>query len=144
MDAAALWLLEQEGRAMLTRLDLLKPFILNQPMVPAAALSRSAQIAVERYLARGRHALRSQIQDFLNKLHGTLRRAAPAEAQRQFSLLRLKFNEILSQFDIFSDALTQRGSNDIGVWLAGLDVLATDALALPDYYRAPPVVCYLD
>ncbi len=144
MDAAALWLLEQEGRAMLTRLDLLKPFMLHQPMVPAATLSRAAQIAVERYLATGRHALRSQIQSFLDKLHGTLRHAAPAEAQRQFSLLRLKFNEILSQFDIFSDALTQRGSNDIGVWLAGLDVIAADALTLPDYYQAPPVVCYLD
>lgn len=144
MDAAALWLLEQEGQAMLTRVDLLKPFALHQPMVPAAAISPSAQIAIDRYLAKERHVLRGQIHDFLDELRSTLRNASPVEAQRRFSLLRLKFNAALSQFDIFSDALTQRSSHDIGIWLAGLDIIANDALALPDYYHAPPVVCYLD
>lgn len=144
MDAAAIWLLKQEGRALFTRVNLLKPFALHQPMVPAAAISPSAQRAIERYLARERHALRSHIQDFLSALDGKLRDASPAEAQRQFSLLRLKFNAVLSQFDIFADALTQRSSHDIGVWLAGLDSIAADALALPGYYQAPPVICYLD
>jgi hypothetical protein len=30
------------------------------------------------------------------------------------------------------------------VWLSGLDVVSSDALALPGYYEAPPVICYLD
>ena len=30
------------------------------------------------------------------------------------------------------------------MWLSGLDVVAADALALPGYYDAPPVICYLD
>jgi hypothetical protein len=30
------------------------------------------------------------------------------------------------------------------VWLSGLDIVSADALALPGYYEAPPVICYLD
>jgi hypothetical protein len=76
-------------------------------------------------------------------------RASAAEAQRRFAYLRLKFNAVLTQFDLFSDVVTQRSESESGVWLSGLDVLSADALALrgPDhqpYYRAPPVVCYLD
>ncbi|MGH8614458.1 MAG: hypothetical protein ACREYF_21165 [Gammaproteobacteria bacterium] len=51
---------------------------------------------------------------------------------------------MLSQFDLFADALTQRSEHETGVWLSGLDVVAADALSLPDYYPSPPVVCYLD
>lgn len=41
--------------------------------------------------------------------------------------------------------LTLRSENETGVWLSGLDVVSTDALALPgEYYQAPPVICYLD
>lgn len=29
-------------------------------------------------------------------------------------------------------------------WLAGLDVAAEDVLALPAYYEAPPVMCFLE
>ncbi|MEW5755933.1 MAG: hypothetical protein AB1810_06475 [Pseudomonadota bacterium] len=73
------------------------------------------------------------------------RRATPAQAQRLFSLLRLRFNAVLTQFDLFNDALTQRSENEIGVWLSGLDVVSADALQLPGgYYDAPPVICYLD
>ena len=69
----------------------------------------------------------------------------PAEAQRRFALLRLRFNTMLSQFDIFADVMTQRSEHETGVWLSGLDAVAADALALPGgYYEAPPVVCYLD
>lgn len=145
MDSVALWLLAQEGRALLTRLARVKPFVLHEPMVPAAAISPSAQIAIEHYLEGGRRELRGKIHAFLRWLHGPEgRRATPAEAQRRFTLLRLRFNAALSQFDIFADVLTQRGSHELGVWLSGLDVVAADALALPDYYQAPPVVCYLD
>ena len=38
----------------------------------------------------------------------------------------------------------QRSEHEHGTWLGGLDVLAADALALPGYYDAPPVICYLD
>ena len=59
--------------------------------------------------------------------------------------MRLQFNVVLDQLDIFADVLTQRGEHANGVWLGGLDVAATNALALPGgYYHPPPVICYLD
>jgi hypothetical protein len=60
---------------------------------------------------------------------------SPADVQRRFTLLRLEFNSVISQFDTFSDAITQRSEHETGVWLSGLDVVAADALALPDFTK---------
>lgn len=143
---AATWLLEQEARALLTRLARVKPFALQETMVRAAAPARAAQTAIEHYLLAGRAEVRHQVVEFIGWLRTAAgRAAAPAEAQRRFTLLRLRFNAGLTQFDIFSDALTQRSESETGVWLAGLDVVAADALALPGgYYQTPPLLCYLD
>jgi hypothetical protein len=144
-DSFAAWMLAQEARALLTRLARVKPFVLHETMVPAATVSPAAQVAIERYLMAGRRALRQMVQRYVRwlKLEGQL--VSPAEAQRRFTFLRMRFNAVLSQFDIFADVLTQRSEHETGVWLSGLDVVAADALALPgDYYQAPPVICYLD
>ena len=83
-------------------------------------------------------------QEFLDWLKGEGRTASPEEAQRRFIFLRLKINAVLSQLDLFNHVITQRSENENGVWLSGLDVVSADALALPGYYEAPPVICYLD
>jgi hypothetical protein len=144
--ALSLQLLSQEARSLLTRLARIKPFALVEPMVPAAALSPAAQTAIDQYLAQGRRQLRQMVQRYLLWLHSPEgRQTAPVEAQRRFTFLRLRFNTVLSQFDIFADVLTQRSEHETGVWLAGLDAVAADSLALPgDYYETPPVICYLD
>ena len=141
----ASWLLEQEARALLTRLALVQPFALHETMVPAAAISIPAQGAIDAFLDDGRRQLRRHVGRFLRWLTtGQGRGASPAEAQRRFIVLRLMFNNVLTQFDVFADVMTQRSERESGVWLAGLDVLAQDALALPGYYNPPPVVCHLD
>ena len=142
----ASWMLEQEARALLTRLARVKPFALHEPMLPAAAILPTAQIAIERYLARGRRELRGLVHTYLRWLSGPAgRQASPEEAQRRFTFLRLRFNTVLTQFDMFNDVLTQRSEDETGVWLSGLDVVSADALALPGgYYETPPVICYLD
>jgi hypothetical protein len=81
---------------------------------------------------------------FLDWLRGEGQRATPAEVQRRLVFLRLRFNAVLSQLDMFNHVVTQRSEAEQGVWLSGLDIVSADALALPDYYDAPPVVCYLD
>jgi hypothetical protein len=140
----ATWMLEREARAMLARLDRVKPFAIQETMLPAAALSPAAQTGIEEYLLRGRRTLRKQIHRYIKWLQGAGRGAAPVEQQRRFTFLRLRFNLALSQLDLFSDAVTQRSENETGLWLSGLDVAAQDALDLPGgYFRAPPVVCYL-
>ena len=141
----AAWFMAQETRSLLARLARVKPFALHETMVPAAALLPASLIAIEQFLAQGRQELRDRAHNFLRWLstrEGQL--APPAEAQRRFTILRLRFNDLLSQFDAFADVLTQRSEHETGVWLSGLDVAAADALALPAYYVAPPVICYLD
>lgn len=140
------WILDQEARALLTRLDRIRPFILYETMVPAAGLSTAALAAIDGHLASGRGKLRELVHSYLHWLDGPDgQAAAPNVAQRRFTFLRLQFNTVLTQFDVFSDAITQRSEHDTGVWLAGLDTLAQDALALPGgFYASPEVVCYLD
>jgi hypothetical protein len=137
-------MLDQEARALLARLNRVKPFVLNQPMLLAASLLPPAQIAIERFLGTGRRELKERMQGFLAWLHGEGRHASPEDAQRRFVFLRLRFNAILSQLDLFNQVITQRGESEQGVWLSGLDVVSADALALPGYYEAPPIICYLD
>src|SRR5215472_14124308 len=140
----ATWMLEREARAMLARLDRVKPFAVQETMLPAAALSPAAQAGIDQYLISGRRRLRHQIRRYIEWLRGAGRGAAPVEQQRRFTFLRLRFNLALSQLDLFSDAVTQRSEHETGLWLSGLDVAAQDALDLPGgYFRAPPVVCYL-
>lgn len=142
--AAAAWLLEQEARALLTRLEGVKPFALHETMVPAAALSPVAQTAVERFLLDGRKALQHQVNGYLAWLRGPGRAAPTDEQQRRFTVIRLHFNNVLSHFDVFTEVVTQRSEHETGVWLSGLDVLAADGLRLPQpYYEPPPAVCYL-
>lgn len=140
------WLLEQEARALLTRLNRVKPFALQETMVAAAAISQAAQTAIEKHLMAGRNQVRTAILDFLRWLKSPEGIAStPANAQKKFALLRLRFNASLTQFDIFSDALTQRSEAQTGIWLAGLDAAATDALKIAgQIYDLPPVICYLD
>ena len=56
-------------------------------------------------------------------------RASPEEAHRRFVLLRLRFNVVLSHFDMFSEVQTQRSESENGVFLAGLDAVAAEVKA---------------
>jgi len=138
------WMLDQEARALLARLARVKPFVLSEPMVLAASLLPAAQIAIERFLAKGRRELKERIQGYLSWLHSEGKQAPPDEIQRRFVFLKLRFNAVLAQLELFYQVISQRGESEQGVWISGLDVVAADALALPEFYEAPPVICYLD
>lgn len=144
-DSLARGAVAHEARTLLTRLDGVEPFSMQVPMVPGAAPRADVLRAIEAYLHRGRGELARRGHAFLSWLSSPAGRAAsPAEAQARFVLLRLRFNAVLSELDIFADALGQRAEHRTGVWLAGLDRLAEDALALRGYLDPPPVLCYLD
>jgi hypothetical protein len=138
------WMLDQEARALLARLARVKPFVLSEPMVLAASLLPAAQIAIERFLAKGRHELKERVEGFVSWLHGEGKQVSPEDIQRRFVFLKLRFNAVLAQLELFHQVIGQRSESEQGVWLSGLDVVAADALALPEYYQAPPVICYLD
>jgi hypothetical protein len=144
-DVVAARMLSQEARALLARLAMVKSFALQQTSVPAAAVSPEAQTAIERQLAHARRQTRRQVVGYIRWLEDNDEGITAAEMQRRFTMLRLSFNSVLSQLDVFSTALTQRSERETGVWLGGLDALANDALRIPGgYYTPPPVICYLD
>jgi hypothetical protein len=142
----ASWMLEQEARALLTRLARIKPFALQESMLPAANLLPGSQLAIEKFLMTGRRHLRALVRRFLKWLHSPAGQQTDAEqAQRQFTILRLRFNAVVTHFDMFDNVITQRSESETGLWLSGLDVVSADALQLGEgYYKAPPVICYLD
>ena len=145
IDPFTFRMLEEEARGLQTRLDRVKPFALLEPMVPAANLFPNAQSAIERALIEGRRELRRLLASFLAWLQRARRAATPADAQRRLSILRLRFHQVLNEFDMYSDVITQRSEHDNGPWLSGLDAAVADALTLRgQFYELPPVVCHLE
>lgn len=144
--APGLNLVEQEARALLVRLSRVRPFALQQTMVPAAALPPALLSAIDGYLISGRRRVHRMVVSFIRWLGSPAGQSvSPEVAQRRFTMLRMRFNVTLSQLDIFASVLTQRSEQETGIWLAGLDILAADALSLTgDYYKPPGLVCYLD
>lgn len=138
--------LHQEVRGLLARLDKVRPFSLTMPTVTGAAVPKPAWMAIESHLARERQKLRQRLRSFMRWLAGPNgRRVSPQNQQRHLTLLRLQFNATLDQLDIFADVLTQRAEHETGVWLAGLDTVAAEALLLSGhYFEPPPLVTYLD
>lgn len=144
VHSSATWLLEQETRALLTRLAGIEPFVLQETCVAAAALSPAALSGIEQHLIAGRREVHRRAEEFLRWLHGAGATEDAATQQRRFWLLRLAFQTALTQFDLFSEVITQRSEHGNGVLLSGLDVAAADALRLPGaHFEGPPVVCSL-
>ena len=143
----ASWMLAQEARALLTRLARVKPFALHEPMVPAAGISPLAQTAIERHLAEGRRELRGRVHRYLGMVARSRRANVPRRPrqQRRFTFLRLRFNAVLSQFDLFADVLTQRSEHETGVWLVrSRRRRRRRPVAAGIIIDAPSVICYLD
>lgn len=135
-----------EARTLLSRLEQLKPFDLTMPMVGAAAISPAAMKGITNLIIRGNKELHQRVSSFIDSLaqsRGSL--ADPQTAQGHYALLKLRFNAILDQLDIYADVIGQRAEHHTGVWIAGLDVLAADALRiLRPYAELPPMICYLE
>src|SRR5215213_6668193 len=146
IDAPALGLVENEARALLVRLGRVRPFALRQTMVPAAGLPPALLSAIDGYLISGRRKVRQMVLGFIHWLRSPAgQESSPELAQRRFSMLRMRFNVALAHLDIFAAVLTQRSEQETGIWLAGLDIVAADALALSgNYYKSPGLICYLD
>jgi hypothetical protein len=141
---SATWLLEQETRALLTRLAAVRPFVLQETHVAAAALSPAALSGIELHLLAGRREVYARAQEYLCWLRGPGATAPASEQQRRFWMLRVGFQNALTQFDLFSEVMTQRSEHDNGVLLSGLDIAAAEALLLPGrFFEGPPVICSL-
>ena len=138
--------LAAETRALLARVDRLRPFVEQETMLPAAVLLPRALVGIEELLLAERARLRALGLAYLRWLSGPGAEAPAGEQQRRYALLRLRLNDHLSTLDLFSDAVTQRSESEVGLWLSGMDVAAADALRLNDGRLGDevPIICYLD
>jgi hypothetical protein len=118
--------------------------VLKETHVAAAALSPAALSGIELHLLAGRREVHARAQEYLCWLRGPGATAPASEQQRRFWMLRVGFQNALTQFDLFSEVMTQRSEYDNGVLLAGLDIAAAEALLLPGrFFEGPPVICSL-
>ncbi|GAB3641428.1 hypothetical protein [Spirosoma arcticum] len=142
-NAADTQFLVNETQSLLNRLQTVQSFSLNTPMVLAAAVSAPAQGAINDHLAKIAFDLRFRLREFIRWVKNP---DIPSDkGQARYALLKLRYNNLLDQLDIFSDVLLQRGEHGTGTWMAGLDVLAQDALTLAgNYYDPPPLICFLE
>lgn len=133
-----------EAQGLLTRLKQLQPFQTSMPMVTAAAIPYVAQKGIHELIVKGKKLIGDRVQVFINSLKSA-DNIRFEKCQAAYSVLKLQFNSLLDQFDIFADVVSQRSEHATGVWIAGLDVFAKDVLnvngGIPD---APPLICYLD
>ena len=138
--------LANEAGSLLVRLQQVKPFTMTMPMVRGAAVSDKALNAIMQLLENGKLELYHSIQAFI-KLVGS-KKNTPAEAQKfqvRYTLLKLRFNSILDQLDIFADVLSQRAEHEVGIWLSGLDILAEDGLIPGNpLFELPSLVVFLE
>ena len=143
--ASAAAYLAGEAESLMTRLEAVRAFAVTIPMVPAARVSGRGLRGIERHLGIGRRILRDRVNGYIRWIRGAGCVAPVEEQQRRLTFLRLQFNSTLLQLDIFADALTQRSEHEHGIWLAGLDAVAEDALLLREpFFTPPPVITYLE
>jgi hypothetical protein len=136
--------LEEETLALLVRVLQVQPFELTMPMVTSATLSSEARKNIYHLIKEGRKQLQEKANLFIKALK-VADGMSLEKCQAAYSILKLQFNSLLDQFDIFADIVNQRSEHNTGTWIAGLDVFAEDALQLNNtYYEIPPLACYLD
>ena len=132
-----------ESYSLLSRLSALKPFSMTMPMVKGASISGQALKEITVLLENGKKQLYNAVTIFIEQAKSGKQ---PVTAlQKGFILLKLRFNNILDQLDIFSDVLTQRAEHEVGIWLSGLDFMAEDGLMIAKQYTdLPPLMVFLE
>ncbi len=138
--------LSNEAYSLLTRLNQVKPFSMTMPMVRGASVSDKALKEIIALLEKEKAVLRKNIYKFIEKIKDFQKRRTDEKAlQTGFTILKLRFNDILDQLDIFASVLSQRGELETGIWLAGLDVLAEDGLkTIRSFVEIPSLMVFLD
>jgi len=133
-----------EAQGLLTRLMQVQPFEMSMPMVTAAAIPYQAQKGIYELIREGKRRLGQKVRLFIQKMK-TAGKLPIEKCQAAYSVLKLQFNALLDEFEVFADVVAQRSEHNTGVWIAGLDTLAEDALGtIRQFSELPPVICYLD
>jgi hypothetical protein len=133
-----------EAQGLLTRLMQVQPFEMSMPMVTAAAIPYQAQKGIYQLIRTGKRRLGKKVRLFIRRMQNA-QPVAFDKCQMAYSVLKLQFNALLDEFEVFAEVVCQRSEHNTGIWVAGLDTLAEDALGtIRRFGELPPVICYLD
>jgi hypothetical protein len=136
-------LLRDELDALSIRLDRLRPFKVLIPMTVAAQPKGSVMHRIDQYMLEQKRVLGEALQEVRLRFEHDPTMSIDQKHQESVRL-KLHFNQVLEQFDIFADGLTQRTEQTHDLWLSGLDVAANDALWYPDSRSKTELMTYLD
>ncbi len=131
-----------EAQSLLVRLKNVKPFALIMPMVNAARVSLEAETEMQSTIDNGVRALNKSIRNFC--LIITQNNLEAHQMQKMLSDLKIRFNDIMDQVDIFADVVSQRGDFKTGALIAGMDRLAFIGLKAKEHYTKTPIICFLE
>lgn len=132
-----------EAQSLITRLQQVKPFSMTMPMVKGASVSARALKEVTELLEKGKIELYNAVSKYIQKVKSSKANDI-SSLQTAYTILKLRYNNILDQLDIFADVMAQRGEHEVGIWLSGMDVLAEDGLAIcKDYTDVPALMVFL-
>src|SRR5258708_122969 len=97
-----------EGQSLLTRLQQVKPFSMTMPMVKGASISNRALKEIIDLLEKGKNGLFNAVSKYINRVKSaSAENTSITELQGEFTILKLRYNSILDQLDIFADVLSQ-------------------------------------
>jgi hypothetical protein len=138
--------LSNEAQSLLARLHQVKPFSMTMPMVKGASVSNKALKNVVDMLEESKKTLYKRLAGFIRKAAvAKAQHTSPKNLQAEFTILKLRFNSILDQLDIFADVLSQRSEHEVGIWLSGLDILAEDGLKIGEsFFDSPALMVFLE
>src|SRR5688572_22239491 len=91
-----------EALSLISRLEMVKPFALSMPMVVAARIPDDALKGITDLIVTGNKELKKSVGDFINWVKNPdNQHISSEEFQGQFALLKLRFNALLDELDIF-------------------------------------------
>jgi hypothetical protein len=136
-----------EAQSLLARMKQILPFSMSMPMVKSASINPLALREISKLLDDGKTELTKFLTDFIHEVNASKKQSnidiKPLQAK--FTMLKLRYNSVLDQLDIFADVLSQRSEHEVGAWVAGLDRFAEDGLSYGKHlYQVPPIMVYLD
>ncbi|AFV00123.1 hypothetical protein [Simiduia agarivorans] len=143
MSTSSHQLLAEDAQGLLHRARKVVKLGHAMPMSTAASPGAWVVQRLDHHIGQGLKRVAQALELFIRRANSDL--FSPDQLMREYSTLKVKYNLVLSELDIFADALNQRSEATYGAWLGGLDVAAKDALQLANATLAlPAMICYLD
>ncbi len=131
---------------LLARLQQLRLPSSSLPSVAAAAIRPVTLQSIESGLRQSNSRLQRDVLDLLKSLKtGSGRATKPGLVNLRVTLLQMRADSLFTTYDMLFDAIASRSDAQVGMEMAGCDILLAQASAVEvPGYQSPPVFSYPD